>query len=167
MRNCTERIAGEMHLAEISRDSWEQKRKARAMSITHTKGVTMVPSGQLCKNHWQPLMLKTSTASTTAADPQRGRQRCSPPRRSCCYTSPGSREGASTTTTHASNRRVSGASRGTTLQTRAPQPGHIYPHLGHQSHHRSVLAVPRTLEVQWFRKCMCCRSWHHGFFIRH
>ena len=25
MRNCTERIAGEMHLAEISRDSWEQK----------------------------------------------------------------------------------------------------------------------------------------------
>nr|CAI9708951.1 unnamed protein product [Rangifer tarandus platyrhynchus] len=63
-----------MCLAETSRDSWEQRRKARAMSITHTKGGTMVPSGQLCKNHWQPLMLKTSTDSTTAADPQRGRQ---------------------------------------------------------------------------------------------
>lgn len=124
-RNCTERIAGEMRLAETSRDSWEQRRKARAMSITHTKGATMVPSGQLCKNHWQPLMLKTSTASPTAVDPQRGRQRCSPPRKSCCYTSPGSREAASITTTRASNCRVSGASQGTALQTQAPQAGHV------------------------------------------
>lgn len=154
-----------MRLAETSRDSWEQ-RKARAVSVAHTKGATMVPRGQLCKNHWQPLMLKTSTDSTTAADPQRGRRRCSPPRRSCCYISLGSQEGASTTATDASNCRVSGASHGTALQTQAPQAGHVYPHLGCQSHRRSVLAVPRTPELHWFRKCMCCRSWQHGVFLR-
>lgn len=112
------------------------------MSTMHTKVPPWSPVASSAKNHWQPLMLKTSTASTTAADPQRGRQRCAPPRRSCCYTSPGSHEGASTAATHASNCRVSGASHGATHQTQAPHPGHMYPHLGHQSHHHSVLAVP-------------------------
>lgn len=95
----------------------------------------MVPSGQLCKNHWQPLMLKTSTASTTAAVPEREAGLLP--------------EGAAVLPTgslgkphcHTCLQLQSFRGLRATHQTQAPSRPHVSTS-GTPGHHHSVLAVP-------------------------
>lgn len=66
--NLMERIAGEISLAEMSGDGQQQRGRAGAINISHAAGATVVPSGLLCRGHWQILLLKTSTTPMTAMD---------------------------------------------------------------------------------------------------
>lgn len=165
-RNCTERIAGEVRLAETSRDSWEQRRKARVMSTTHTKGATMVPSGQLCKKSLAAFNAEDfNSLHHSSRSPEREAALCTSQkelllhfprlrrrRLRCCHTCLQLQSFRGFARSHTSN--PSSTARPRVSTSRAPEPPPL------------CASSSRTPEVQWFRKCMCYRSWHHGFFIR-
>lgn len=140
--NCTERITGEVGLAETSGDSYKQKWKERAISISHTTGAIIVPSGLLCKRQWHLLLLKTSTALMTALDSQRGR---------CCYVPPQKElplyHSRTRVAHHQPHSYLIPQTCSCSMSTRTLDPTytagphvHMHLHLRHQSHHCSVLA---------------------------
>ena len=57
------------HKAEVYRDNKEQEKGAGTTSINHAVGVTVVPSGLLCRGPQQLFPLKKPMASTATTDP--------------------------------------------------------------------------------------------------
>lgn len=136
------------------------------MSTTHTKGATMVPSGQLCKKSLAAFNAEDfNSLHHSSRSPEREAALCTSQkelllhfprltrrRLRCCHTCLQLQSFRGFARSHTSN--PSSTARPRVSTSRAPEPPPL------------CASSSRTPEVQWFRKCMCYRSWHHGFFIR-